>query len=81
MLFRSNAPTRAIACAGAGTFERAYITLTQGVHLGLGPDTPEQVAAQWDEISRRDAGETVPQAGSAQGTNEVGQAMRAGSDD
>lgn len=80
-LCHDKAPTRSIACAGAGTFERAYITLTQGLHLGLGPDTPEQVAAQWDEISRRDAGETVPQAGSAQGTNEVGQAMRAGSDD
>ena len=79
-LCHDHAPTRAIACAGAGTFERAYITLTQGVHLGLGPDTPEQVAAQWNEISQRDAGETVPLAGSAQGSNEVGQAMRAGSD-
>jgi len=79
-LCHDNAPTRAIACAGAGTFERAYVTLTQGVHLGLGPDTPEQVAAQWEEISQRGEGEIVPKAGSAQGTNEVGQAMRARSD-
>ncbi|MBQ0929088.1 SDR family NAD(P)-dependent oxidoreductase [Ideonella sp. 4Y16] len=76
-LCHDDAPTRAIACAGAGTFERAYITLTQGVHLGLAPDTPEQVAAQWEEISQRDEGEVVPESGSAQGTNEVGQAMRA----
>ncbi|MBQ0960020.1 SDR family NAD(P)-dependent oxidoreductase [Ideonella sp. 4Y11] len=76
-LCHDDAPTRAIACAGAGTFERAYITMTQGVHLGLAPDTPEQVAAQWDAISQRDEGEVVPESGSAQGTNEVGQAMRA----
>jgi hypothetical protein len=76
-LCHDDAPSRAIACAGAGTFERAYITLTRGVHLGLGPDTPEQVAAQWDAISQREDGEIVPKAGSAQGTNEVGQAMQA----
>ncbi len=76
-LCADDAPNRAIACAGAGTFERAYITLTQGVHLGLGPDTPEQVVAQWDEVSQRDEGEQVPASGAAQGTNEVGQAMRA----
>jgi hypothetical protein len=35
------------------------------------------VAAQWDAISQRDAGETVPASGAAQGTNEVTQAMRA----
>ncbi len=76
-LCADDAPNRAIACAGAGTFERAYITLTQGVHLGLAPDTPEQVVAQWDEVSQRDEGEQVPASGAAQGTNEVGQAMRA----
>ena len=30
-LVGEDAPTRAIACAGAGTFERAYVTLTPGV--------------------------------------------------
>jgi NAD(P)-dependent dehydrogenase (short-subunit alcohol dehydrogenase family) len=77
-LCHDDAPTRAIACAGAGTFERAYVTMTQGVHLGEGPDTPEQVVAQWGKISQREQGETVPLSGSAQGTHEVGQAMRAG---
>ena len=74
---REDAPTRAILCAGAGTFERAHITMTQGVHIGTGPDAAEQVAARFDEISDRD-GETVPDSGSAQGTNEVGKAMQAG---
>ena len=76
-LCSDEAPTRAILCAGAGTFERAYITLTSGVHVGTGPDAAEQVAAQFDAISDR-AGETVPESGSAQGQNEVGKAMAAG---
>jgi hypothetical protein len=76
-LCHDDAPSRAIVCAGAGTFERAYITLSQGLHLGLAPDTPEQVAAQWEAISQRQAGEMVPPSGAAQGTNEVSQALRA----
>ena len=70
------APTRAIACAGAGTFEVAHITLTQGVHLGTGADTPEQLAAAWAQVSDR-TGEQVPGSGSAQGSNEVSQALAA----
>ena len=42
----------------------------------MGADAAEQVAARWDEISDRD-GETVPESGSAQGTLEVGKALRA----
>jgi hypothetical protein len=76
-LASEDAPTRAILCAGAGTFERAYITLTQGLHLGLAPDTPEQIAEHFDAISQRSQGETVPDSGTAQGANEVGQAMKA----
>ncbi|MEW6705781.1 MAG: SDR family NAD(P)-dependent oxidoreductase [Pseudomonadota bacterium] len=71
------APSRAILCAGAGTFERAYITLTEGVHIGTAPDAAEQVAAQFDRISSRARGETVPDSGMAQGHNEVGKAMQA----
>ncbi|MBK9362979.1 MAG: SDR family NAD(P)-dependent oxidoreductase [Rubrivivax sp.] len=73
-LVSDDAPTRAIVCAGAGTFERAYVTLTRGVHLGLGADVPEQVAAHFDAISDR-GDEVVPADGSEQGRNEVGQAM------
>jgi NAD(P)-dependent dehydrogenase (short-subunit alcohol dehydrogenase family) len=47
-LVSEDAPTRAILCAGAGTFERAHVTLTGGVHLGTGPDTAERVAAAFD---------------------------------
>ncbi|MDH6593609.1 NAD(P)-dependent dehydrogenase (short-subunit alcohol dehydrogenase family) [Variovorax sp. TBS-050B] len=76
VLAAENAPNRTILCAGAGTFEAAHITLTQGAWLGVGPDTPEQLAARLAEVSSRE-GETVPQSGAAQGTNGVGQAMKA----
>ena len=71
-----DAPTRAIACAGAGTFEAAHITLTPGLHLGLGPEVPEQLAAAWAQVSDR-AGEQVPASGAAQGGNELTQALAA----
>ncbi len=64
------APTRTIACAGAGSFEAAHITLTQGLHLGLGDDVPERLAAAWEQVADR-RGEQVPASGSAQGAHEV----------
>ncbi|MET0540374.1 MAG: SDR family NAD(P)-dependent oxidoreductase [Variovorax sp.] len=76
VLAAEDAPTRAILCAGAGTFEAAYITLTNGAHLGIGDDVPEQLVARLAEVTDR-AGEQVPQSGSAQGSNEVGKAMDA----
>ena len=75
-LASTDAPTRAIACAGAGTFEAAHITLTCGVHLGLDADTPERLAAAWAQITDR-RGETVPESGAAQGQNEVTRALAA----
>jgi NAD(P)-dependent dehydrogenase (short-subunit alcohol dehydrogenase family) len=71
-----DSPNRTIICAGAGSFEVAHITLTQGVHLGLTPDTPERLAAAMAQVTDRQ-GETVPLSGSAQGTLEVGKAMKA----
>jgi hypothetical protein len=76
LLAHESAPSRTIACAGAGTFEAAHITLTQGLHLGLSEDTPERLAQAWPQVSDR-AGEIVPGSGSAQGSNEVGQFMAA----
>ena len=70
------APTRAIACAGAGTFAAAHVTLTQGLYLGTDADTPERLAAAWARVSDR-TGEQVPASGAAQGSNEVGQALAA----
>ncbi|WP_312758842.1 SDR family NAD(P)-dependent oxidoreductase [Pulveribacter sp.] len=76
VLAHESAPTRTILCAGAGAFEAAHITMTQGVYLGVGPDVPEQLAARLDEVTDR-ADEQVPQSGAAQSTHEVGRAMAA----
>ena len=75
-LVAEDAPTRAILCAGAGSFERAYVTLTDGTHLGLAQDTAERVVAEWATISDRE-GEIVPESGTAQSTLEIGKAIRA----
>ena len=74
-LVSRDAPTRAILAAGAGGFERAYVTLTQG-DFAIGPDAPEQVAARFDAISDR-ATEIVPDMGAAQGMIELTKAQKA----
>jgi len=74
-LVSENAPTRCILAAGAGGFERAYITLTQGVRI-VGEDAPEQIEARFAEISDR-AGEIVPEMGAAQGMIELTKAQKA----
>jgi len=76
VLVSDDAPSRTILCAGAGSFERAHITLTDGVFIGLAADAAEQVASRFDALSDR-AGETVPESAAAQGTLEVGKAMKA----
>jgi NAD(P)-dependent dehydrogenase (short-subunit alcohol dehydrogenase family) len=76
VLASADAPNRTILCAGAGAFEAAHITLTQGLHLGLGDGIDEQVAARLADVCARE-GEMVPQSGSAQGGHEVGKAMAA----
>jgi NAD(P)-dependent dehydrogenase (short-subunit alcohol dehydrogenase family) len=76
VLASEDAPNRTILCAGAGGFEAAQITLTQGVYLGVGPDTPERLAAALAQVTDP-RGALVPQAGSEQGTLEVGKAMKA----
>lgn len=74
-LVAEDAPSRVILAAGAGGFERAYVTLTQGAFI-TGADAPEQVAARFDEISDR-AGEIVPEMGAAQGMIELTKAQQA----
>lgn len=64
-LASEDAPNRVIMNAGGGGFERTYVTLTQGIHLGRDEMTPEAVAAQFDKISNR-TGEIVPDSGVAQ---------------
>ena len=65
-----NAPTRTTLCAGAGSFEAAHVTLTQGMHLGIGPQVPEALLANLDAVRER-GGETVPESGAGQGANEM----------
>jgi NAD(P)-dependent dehydrogenase (short-subunit alcohol dehydrogenase family) len=74
VMVAEDAPTRTILCAGAGTFEAAHITMTQGVHIGLSGDAPELLAAKLAEVSNRQ-GDIVPMSGGAQGTNEIGKLM------
>ncbi|RZJ86537.1 MAG: SDR family NAD(P)-dependent oxidoreductase, partial [Brevundimonas sp.] len=74
-LVSRDAPSRAILAAGAGGFERAYVTLTQGAFV-TGEDAPEQVAARFDAISDR-TGEIVPEMGAAQGMIELTKAQKA----
>ncbi|WP_425992195.1 SDR family NAD(P)-dependent oxidoreductase [Brevundimonas sp. TWP2-3-2] len=74
-LVSQDAPTRCILAAGAGGFERAYITLTQGVRI-VGEDAPEQVEARFEAISYR-TGEIVPEMGAAQGMIELTKAQKA----
>jgi len=63
-LASERAPTRCILAAGAGSFEVANITLTQGIYAA-GEDAAERIEAQFAAIADRN-GETVPQDGSVQ---------------
>ncbi len=74
VLAARDAPNRVILCAGAGTFEAAHITLTNGVWLGVDAQTPERLARQLAEVRDR-VGETVPDSGAAQGGNEISKAL------
>ena len=74
VLAHESAPTRTTLCAGAGSFEAAHITMTEGLFLGVGADVPEQLAARLDEVTAR-SGDQVPQSGSVQGSHEVAKAM------
>jgi NAD(P)-dependent dehydrogenase (short-subunit alcohol dehydrogenase family) len=64
-LVSEDAPSNAIIGAGAGVFQAAYVTLTQGKLLTGEALSPEGVAASWDEITDR-IGEITPQSGAEQ---------------
>jgi NAD(P)-dependent dehydrogenase (short-subunit alcohol dehydrogenase family) len=76
VMVSEEAPNRTILCAGAGSFEVAHITLTQGLHLGVTSDTAERLAAALAQI-KDPAGQAVPMSGSAQGSHEVSMALAA----
>ncbi|MBA3880532.1 MAG: 3-oxoacyl-ACP reductase [Sphingobium sp.] len=64
-LVSEDAPTNMIVGAGAGVFQAAYVTLTQGALLTGDDLSPEGIAAHWDAITDR-TGELTPQSGSEQ---------------
>ena len=75
-LVAENAPTRTILCAGGGSYEQAYITLTRGIYVGVGDDAAEGVTDHWPAIGDR-TNETVPAAGSVQSQLEFEKARSA----
>jgi hypothetical protein len=70
VLAAQDAPNRTTLCAGAGGFEAAHVTLTQGAYIGTGPEAPEALQARLERVRDR-RGETAPASGSEQGANEV----------
>jgi len=74
-LVSEDAPSNVILNAGAGGFERTYITMTRGIHVAAADMSPETVAARFAEISDRE-GEVVPETGTAQGAMALGSASR-----
>jgi len=68
-----DAPTRAVVCAGAGHFARAYVTLTPGEYIGGGAGAGERLLAAWDAVSDP-AGSIVPDYGFTQAEREVASA-------
>jgi len=69
-LVADQAPTRTILCAGAGGFEIANITMTDGIHIPEGPQTAETLLARWDELADRQ-NESVPDQGFALARHEM----------
>lgn len=72
-LVGKDAPTRAILTAGAGHFASAYVTLTQGMTIGQGPDAANDIVSNWSQIAAR-AGEIVPGYGRVQAERELANA-------
>ena len=70
VLADESAPTRTILCAGAGSFEVATITLSQGIYVGTDDDAAEQIQAQWAQVAAP-AGAIVPEGSWAQGKLEM----------
>jgi len=76
-LVSRDGPTKTVLCAGAGTFSRSNVTLTNGIHIGERPDAAELLAASADRLHDR-TGETVPTTGFQQSQMEVAKARAAG---
>ncbi|HEY8607761.1 MAG TPA: SDR family NAD(P)-dependent oxidoreductase [Noviherbaspirillum sp.] len=75
-LVSKDAPSKTVLCAGAGTFSRSNITLTDGIHVGERADAAEVLAASAGRLADR-SGEIIPVAGFQQGQMEVTKAAAA----
>jgi NAD(P)-dependent dehydrogenase (short-subunit alcohol dehydrogenase family) len=73
-LVAGDAPTRMILLAGAGGFEQANITMTQGIFLPDDERHAEALIARLDEVADRE-GESVPATGFDQLRHEVAKAQ------
>lgn len=79
VLAAQDAPNRTILCAGAGSFEAAHISLTQGLYLGRDDNVDEQLLARLQEV-KNTTGQSIPENGMAQGHHEIMAAMNAHKD-
>ena len=71
VLASEEAPNRTVLLAGAGSFEQAHVTMTQGVFLGDGEVVADVLLGRLDDVARRD-GEVVPARGEEQYRHEMG---------
>ncbi len=76
VLTAQDAPNRTILCAGAGSFEAAHISLTQGLYLGRGEGVDEELLARLQEV-KDTMEQKIPENGMAQGHQEIMAAMAA----
>jgi NAD(P)-dependent dehydrogenase (short-subunit alcohol dehydrogenase family) len=72
-LASERAPSKRIVLAGAGSFEQANITMTQGLYLTDDKLSAERLLEQWTRIEDR-SDELVPSRGAEQYQYEVGRA-------
>lgn len=72
-LASERAPSKRIVLAGAGSFEQAHITMTQGIYLPDPQLSAESILEQWDRIGDR-TDEVVPSRGFEQYQYEVSRA-------
>jgi NAD(P)-dependent dehydrogenase (short-subunit alcohol dehydrogenase family) len=76
-LVGEHAPTRLVLLAGAGSFECAHVTMTQGIHLPDQDASGRQLCDRLDEVRDR-TGERVPASGWEQYRLELEKTQRDG---
>jgi NAD(P)-dependent dehydrogenase (short-subunit alcohol dehydrogenase family) len=75
-LVAEDAPNRVILCAGGGSYEQAFITMTRGTYVGVDDQAPETIAQNWAAIGDR-TNEIIPEGGMQQSAIEFEKARRA----